>query len=132
MTSVIAAARHPVTRHGVSTYDDSVTREVLEATVAGESLGAVAARLVGAEVVAVDAGVLGDPVAGAVECRPTAPQGDLVSSDALTGTMPNGWWRPAATGPGPRPATRHPRGGGHRQHDGRFGPRGGPAGPGRR
>ncbi len=82
-TSVIAAARHPVTRHGVSTYADSVTREVLEATVAGESLGAVAARLVGAEVVAVDAGVPGDPVAGAVECRPLAPPGDLVSSDAL-------------------------------------------------
>ena len=82
-TSVIAAARHPVTRHGVSTYDDSVTREVLVATVAGESLGAVAAQLVGAEVVAVDAGVPGDPVAGAVECRPRAPQGDLVSSDAL-------------------------------------------------
>ena len=82
-TSVIAAARHPVTRHGVSTYADSVTREVLEATVAGESLGAVAARLVGAEVVAVDAGVPGDPVAGAVVCRPLALPGDLVSSDAL-------------------------------------------------
>ena len=82
-TCVIAAAGHPVTRHGVSTYDDSVTREVLEATVAGESLGAVAARLVGAEVVAVDAGVPGDPVAGAVVCRPGAPQGDLVSADAL-------------------------------------------------
>ena len=82
-TSVIAAARHPVTRHGVSTYADSVTREVLEATVAGESLGAVAARLVGADVVAVDAGVPGDPVAGAVECRPLSAPGDLVSSDAL-------------------------------------------------
>ena len=49
VTAVIAAAGHPVTSHGVSTYDDSVTREVLEATVAGESLGAVAARLVGAD-----------------------------------------------------------------------------------
>ena len=48
VAAVLAAASHPVTRHGVSTYDDSVTREVLEATVAGESLGAVAARLVGA------------------------------------------------------------------------------------
>ena len=70
VTAVIAAAGHPVTGHGVSTYDDSVTGQVLEATVAGESLGAVAARLVGAEVVAVDAGVPGGPVAGAVLCRP--------------------------------------------------------------
>jgi nicotinate-nucleotide--dimethylbenzimidazole phosphoribosyltransferase len=84
VTSVVAAAAHPVTRHGVSTYDDSVTREVLEATVAGESLGAVAARLVGADVVAVDAGVPGGPVAGAVVCRPAAPPGDLVLADALS------------------------------------------------
>ncbi len=84
VTAIIAAAGHAVTRHGVSTYDDSVTREVLVATVAGESLGAVAARLVGADVVAVDAGVPGHPVAGATACRPLAPPGDLVSSDALT------------------------------------------------
>ena len=84
VTAVIAAAGHPVTRHGVSTYDDSVTREVLEATVAGESLGAVAGRLVGADVVAVDAGVPGDPVAGTVQCRATGPRGDLVSSDAVS------------------------------------------------
>ena len=84
VTAVIAAAGHPVTGHGVSTYDDSVTGQVLEATVAGESLGAVAARLVGAEVVAVDAGVPGGPVAGAVLCRPAGARGDLVSCDAMS------------------------------------------------
>ncbi len=83
VTVVVAAAGHPVTRHGVSTYDDTVTREVLEATVAGESLGAVTARLVGADMVAVDAGVPGDPVAGALECRAVGVRGDLVSDDAL-------------------------------------------------
>ena len=83
VTAVIAASGHPVTRHQVSTYDDSVTREVLQATVAGESLGAVAARLVGADVVAVDAGVPGEPVAGAVPSRPLRERGDLVSSDAM-------------------------------------------------
>jgi nicotinate-nucleotide--dimethylbenzimidazole phosphoribosyltransferase len=83
VTAVIAASGHPVTRHRVSTYDDSVTREVLEATVAGESLGAVTARLVGADVVAVDAGVPGEPVAGAVPSRPLGVRGDLVSSDAM-------------------------------------------------
>ena len=83
VTAVIAAAGHPVTGHGVSTYDASVTREVLEATVAGESLGAVAAGLVDAAVVAVDAGVPGGPVAGTVSCRPVGAQGDLVTTDAL-------------------------------------------------
>jgi nicotinate-nucleotide--dimethylbenzimidazole phosphoribosyltransferase len=84
VTVVIAAAGHPVTRHGVSTYDDGVTREVLEATVAGESLGAVTARQVGADVVAVDAGVPGEPVPGAMACRPQGQRGDLVSADAMT------------------------------------------------
>jgi nicotinate-nucleotide--dimethylbenzimidazole phosphoribosyltransferase len=84
VTVVIAAAGHPVTRHGVSTYDDGVTREVLEATVAGESLGAVTARQVGADVVAVDAGVPGEPLPGAIVCRPQGERGDLVSADAMT------------------------------------------------
>ncbi len=84
VTAVIAAASHPVTRHGVSVYGDPVTRQVLLATVAGESLGAVAARLAGADLVAVDAGVEGDPVPGAVACRPLDERGDLVGSDALT------------------------------------------------
>jgi nicotinate-nucleotide--dimethylbenzimidazole phosphoribosyltransferase len=84
VTAVIAAASHPVTRHRVSTYDDEVTHEVLAATTAGESLGAVAARLVGATVETVDAGVDGVPVPGAVLCRPVDQRGDLVESDALS------------------------------------------------
>jgi nicotinate-nucleotide--dimethylbenzimidazole phosphoribosyltransferase len=84
ITAVLAAASHPVTRRGVSTYDDAVTREVLAATVAGESVGAVTARFVGADLVAVDAGVLGEPVAGALAARPAARRGDLVDADAMT------------------------------------------------
>ncbi len=84
VTAVIVAASHPVTRHGVSTFNDDVTREVLEATVAGESLGAVTARMVGASALAVDAGVSGPPVAGVELCRPAGPRGDLVSADALS------------------------------------------------
>src|SRR5947209_921721 len=83
-TLVIAAAGHPVTRHGVSIYDDWVTREVLVATVAGESFGAVTARQVGADVVAVDAGVPGPPVDGALVCRSQGERGDLVAIDAMT------------------------------------------------
>ncbi len=82
-TLVLAAADHPVAAHGVSTYPQVVTREVLEATVAGESLGAAAAHAVGFEVVAVDAGVVGPAVAGCWDLRPLARRGDIVHSDAL-------------------------------------------------
>jgi nicotinate-nucleotide--dimethylbenzimidazole phosphoribosyltransferase len=81
---VLVAADHPVTRHAVSTYPSTVTREVLEATVAGESLGAAAARAVGLGVVAVDAGVEGGLVHGALDLRPGGRRGDLVDDDALT------------------------------------------------
>jgi nicotinate-nucleotide--dimethylbenzimidazole phosphoribosyltransferase len=84
VAAVLAAAGHPVTRLGVSTYDDRVTREVLAATVAGESLGAVAARQVDADLVVVDAGVPGGPLPGTLDCRPAGPRGDLVGADALT------------------------------------------------
>jgi nicotinate-nucleotide--dimethylbenzimidazole phosphoribosyltransferase len=81
--AVVAGADHPITRYGVSTFPDSVTREVLEATVAGESLGATTARSIGADLVIVDAGVRGAPVSGALSIRPLECPGDLVGSDAL-------------------------------------------------
>jgi nicotinate-nucleotide--dimethylbenzimidazole phosphoribosyltransferase len=81
---VLVAADHPVTKHAVSTYPSMVTREVLEATVAGESLGAAAARASGLDVVSVDAGVDGELVSGALDLRPLGRRGDLVNDDALT------------------------------------------------
>jgi nicotinate-nucleotide--dimethylbenzimidazole phosphoribosyltransferase len=85
---VLVAADHPVTRYGVSTYPSRVTREVLEATVAGESLGAAAAHSAGLAVIAVDAGTdattEGGAVPGAVDLRALGPRGDLVESDALS------------------------------------------------
>ncbi len=83
-TLVLVAADHPVTRHAVSTYPSTVTREVLEATVVGESLGAAAARAAGLGIMPVDAGVDGGLVAGALDFRPVGPRGDLVEEDALT------------------------------------------------
>jgi nicotinate-nucleotide--dimethylbenzimidazole phosphoribosyltransferase len=83
-TLVLVAADHPVTRHAVSTYSSAVTREVLEATVMGESLGAAAARATGIGVIPVDAGVEGGLVAGARDFRPDGPRGDLVEEDAVT------------------------------------------------
>ncbi|HWE56803.1 MAG TPA: 5,6-dimethylbenzimidazole synthase [Acidimicrobiales bacterium] len=82
--AVIAAADHPVTSLGVSAYPASVTRTVLEATVAGVSMGAVSAAGSGLQVVAVDAGVEGGAVPGARACRPTRPKGDLVATDGLS------------------------------------------------
>jgi nicotinate-nucleotide--dimethylbenzimidazole phosphoribosyltransferase len=70
-TLVIAAADHPVTRHGVSAYPPRVTADVYEATVKGVSLGATTARQAGL-------------ACEAVYARAGGPQGDLVSSDALT------------------------------------------------
>jgi nicotinate-nucleotide--dimethylbenzimidazole phosphoribosyltransferase len=83
-TLVIAAADHAVTRHGVSAYQPDVTRHVAEATVAGRSVGAVAAASAGLALVFVDAGVTGPPVDGADLARPAGPTGDLVTADALT------------------------------------------------
>jgi nicotinate-nucleotide--dimethylbenzimidazole phosphoribosyltransferase len=82
-TLVLAAADHPVRRHGVSAYDLSVTRAVAEATVAGSSVGAVAAGSAGLQVVVVDAGVEGPPVPGALCHRPAGRRGDLATEDAL-------------------------------------------------
>jgi len=82
-TLVLVAADHPVTGLGVSTYPSSVSAEVLEATMAGGSLGAAAAAVAGLRVVAVDAGTIGGPVAGALAMVPAGPRGDLAHSDAL-------------------------------------------------
>ncbi|MGI0140968.1 MAG: 5,6-dimethylbenzimidazole synthase, partial [Thermoplasmata archaeon] len=82
-TLVLAGADHPVARHRVSTYPTGVTREVIEASLAGESLGAAAARAVGMGLVVVDAGVNGDPVPGALVCRALGHRGDLLREDAL-------------------------------------------------
>jgi nicotinate-nucleotide--dimethylbenzimidazole phosphoribosyltransferase len=80
---VLAAADHPVTAHGVSAYPASVTRTVAEASVAGVSVGAIAAARAGLGLRVIDAGVDGGPVAGARLVRPGHRKGDLVSSDGL-------------------------------------------------
>ena len=69
-TLVLAAADHPVAGYGVSAYPASVTADVVAATMAGESLGAVAARQAGLSVLVRHLVAAG-------------PQGDLVTADAL-------------------------------------------------
>lgn len=81
---VLAAADHPVCSHGVSAYDSAVTREVLQAVVAGTALGVTAARGTGLEPQLIDAGVVGSPVPGATILRPHGPRGDLVTRPAMT------------------------------------------------
>jgi len=68
-TLVLAAGRHPVVRHGVSAYDASVTDEVVDASAAGRSMAAVAARTAGLRLVVLDGG---------------SSVGDLLTADALT------------------------------------------------
>ena len=69
-TLIVAAADHPITRHGISAFPPSVTADVLAATRDGVSLGAATARQAGLRVEAVHA-------------RPAGPVGDLVESDAM-------------------------------------------------
>ncbi len=82
-TLVLAGADHLVASLGVSTFSTEVTAMVLAATLCGESLGAAFAVATGAEIVAVDAGVDGEPIAGARLHRPRRRRGDLAHGDAL-------------------------------------------------
>ena len=70
-TLVIAAADHPVVRHGISAYQPSVTADVFDATTRGVSLGAAIARQAGLNVEATYA-------------RLARQGGDLVNADAMT------------------------------------------------
>lgn len=79
-TLVLAAADHPVARHRVSAYDQSVTRNVFEATKNGTSLGATTAAAAGLSVTPVDAGI------GATEGR-----GDLATTDAMSRQEASRW-----------------------------------------
>ncbi len=83
-TLVIAAADHAVATHGVTAYRTEVTRLVADAALAGTSVGAVAARAAGLDVVVVDAGVAGPPLARAWLARPVDARGDLVTGDGLS------------------------------------------------
>ena len=82
-TLVVAAADHPVSAHGISAFDTSVTRDVATASAHGVGMGAATAHAAGLDVVTVDAGVEGGPVPGAVAARPAGPRGDLVEADAM-------------------------------------------------
>ena len=70
-TLVVAGADHPVAALGVSAYPATVTSDVLAAALAGESLGAAAARQAGLAVEVRRAVPLGEP-------------GDLLHADAMT------------------------------------------------
>ena len=69
-TLIVAAADHPVARHGISAFRPSVTADVLAAARDGVSLGAATARQAGLRV-------------AAVEARPAGPAGDLVEADGM-------------------------------------------------
>lgn len=81
---VLAGADHPVARLGVSAFPASNTAEVMQAAVTSESLGAGSALTAGLEVIVVDTGVDGPPVAGARAARPGDPRGNLRDADALS------------------------------------------------
>lgn len=67
---LLAAGDHGVVAHGVSAFPAAVTADIVRATAAGTSMGAVAAEAAGLEVVLIDAGV-------------GTPTGDIRTTDAL-------------------------------------------------
>ncbi len=69
-TLVLAGGHHPVTRHGVSAYPDSVTADVLDAAERGRSVGAATARRSGLAVRVLRPELL-------------EAQGDLLTADAM-------------------------------------------------
>ena len=73
-----------MTAHRRVRLPPEVTRHVAEAALAGTSVGAVAARAADLDVLVVDAGVAGPPLAGARLARPVDPTGDLVTRDGLS------------------------------------------------
>ncbi|WP_316668146.1 nicotinate-nucleotide--dimethylbenzimidazole phosphoribosyltransferase, partial [uncultured Propionibacterium sp.] len=83
-TLVVVAADHPITGRRVSAFDQSVTREVMDAAVAGRAVGVVTAAGAGLAPILVDAGLAGEPLAGAEQLRPEGPRGDLVDAPAMT------------------------------------------------
>lgn len=85
-TLVVAAADHPVTAHGVSAYPAETTAILARALASRQGLGAVAAVNAGLEMLLVDAGVDGPPLAGWRDERPRERRGDLVGADALAET----------------------------------------------
>lgn len=82
-TLVLAAADHPVARLGVSAFDQTVTRQVALASVAGEAVGVATARQAGLGTLVVDCGVLGGAVPGAHPARTDELRGDLATTDAM-------------------------------------------------
>ena len=77
-TLVLVAADHPVTAHGVSTYEQMVTREVLEASVVGASLGAATARAPPSATSSSTPGSRGCPYRG--HCAPRTAVAAAISS----------------------------------------------------
>jgi len=57
---ILIGADHPVTKHGVSSFSPSVTREIMDASAVGESLGVTTAAGAGIPSLLIDAGVDGD------------------------------------------------------------------------
>ncbi|CEH07121.1 5,6-dimethylbenzimidazole synthase [Propionibacterium freudenreichii] len=83
-TLVLVGADHPLNAHKVSAFDQSVSRQVMEAALEGRAVGVVTARSAGLDVMVVDAGIDGGPVAGCELARPEDVRGDLVNTPAMT------------------------------------------------
>lgn len=81
---IVVGADHRVAAHGVSTYPTDVTREILEASAVGESLGAATAQSAGIDFIVIDAGLLGPPIPSVPKVNISEFEGDILTQDAFS------------------------------------------------
>ncbi len=80
---VLVGCDHNIATHQVSAYSSSVTKEVFEAALNGESLGAAMAMVSGVQVIPVDVGINGAESLRCMRVIPNRHKGDILNEDAL-------------------------------------------------
>ncbi|WP_280537859.1 nicotinate-nucleotide--dimethylbenzimidazole phosphoribosyltransferase [Halopenitus sp. POP-27] len=83
-TVVVAAGDHGVVDRGVSAYPQAATRAMLENFLNGGAAVNAIADAVGAETLVVDAGIVGDPVPGALSVRIDSGTNDASRGPAMS------------------------------------------------
>ncbi|MFA9517855.1 nicotinate-nucleotide--dimethylbenzimidazole phosphoribosyltransferase [Halopenitus sp. H-Gu1] len=83
-TVVVAASDHGVVDRGVSAYPQAATRAMLANFLNGGAAINAIADAVGAETLVVDAGIVGEPVAGALDVRIGSGTDDAAAGSAMS------------------------------------------------
>lgn len=85
--ALILAADHGVTAEGVSAFPQAVTRQMLENFHTGGAAINVLCSTADIDLVVVDCGIAGAPVAGTLDCRIASGTANLASEPAMSATQ---------------------------------------------